>query len=74
MIDLMEQLSDSGRTILTITHDLEYCWSVADRVVILDDRHIAKDMMLDDFQDFDAFKQAATLGRTADESVDFGIR
>ncbi|SPU26253.1 Uncharacterised protein [Bifidobacterium bifidum] len=36
--------------------------------------HIAKDMMLDDFQDFDAFKQAATLGRTADESVDFGIR
>lgn len=74
MIDLMEQLNDSGRTILTITHDLEYCWSVADRVVILDDRHIAKDMMLDDFQDFDAFKQAATLGRTADESVDFGIR
>jgi len=74
MIDLMGQLSDSGRTILTITHDLEYCWSVAHRVVILDDRHIAKDMMLDDFKDFDAFKRAATLGRTVDESVDFGIR
>ena len=74
MIDLMGQLSDSGRTILTITHDLEYCWSVADRVIILDDRHIAKDMMLDDFKDFDAFKRAATLGRTVDESVDFGIR
>ncbi|MBT1172112.1 ABC transporter ATP-binding protein [Bifidobacterium sp. MA2] len=72
LIDLMRQLKADGRTILTITHDLDYCWQVVDRVVILDDRHLVKDVMLADFPDIDAFKRAATLGRERGH-VDFGL-
>ncbi|MBT1182194.1 ABC transporter ATP-binding protein [Bifidobacterium sp. CP2] len=72
LIDLMRQLKADGRTILTITHDLDYCWEVVNRVVILDDRHLVKDVMLADFPDVDAFKRAATLGRERDH-VDFGL-
>ncbi|WP_240544239.1 ABC transporter ATP-binding protein [Bifidobacterium sp. SO4] len=72
LIDLMKQLKADGRTILTITHDLDYCWEVTDRVVILDDRHLIKDCRLVDFADIDDFKQAATLGRGR-AHVDFGL-
>lgn len=72
LIDLMRQLKADGRTILTITHDLDYCWEVADRVIVLDDKHVVKDCLLADFGDIDAFRQAATLGRERDH-VDFGL-
>lgn len=72
LIDLMRQLKADGRTILTITHDLDYCWEVADRVIVLDDKRVAKDCLLADFDDIDAFRQAATLGRERDH-VDFGL-
>ncbi|PLS27171.1 ATP-binding protein of ABC transporter system [Bifidobacterium parmae] len=73
LIDLMRQLKADGRTILTITHDLGYCWQVADRVVVLDDRRIVRDRMVAGFADEDAFRKAATLGRERDH-VDFGLR
>ena len=72
LIDLMRQLKADGRTILTITHDLDYCWEVADRVIVLDDKCVVKDCLLADFGDIDAFRQAATLGRERDH-VDFGL-
>ncbi|TPF94846.1 ATP-binding cassette domain-containing protein [Bifidobacterium sp. UTBIF-78] len=72
LIDLMRQLKADGRTILTITHDLDYCWEVADRVIVLDDKRVVKDCLLADFGDIDAFRQAATLGRERDH-VDFGL-
>lgn len=72
LIDLMRQLKSNGRTMLTITHDLDYCWEVTDRVVILDSKHIVKDCRITDFTDIEAFKSAATLGREH-SNVDFGI-
>ena len=72
LIDLMRQLKADGRTILTITHDLDYCWEVTDRVIVLDNGHVAKDCLLADFGDIEAFRQAATLGRGRDH-VDFGL-
>lgn len=72
LIDLMRQLKADGRTILTITHDLDYCWEVADRVIVLDDKRVVKDCLLADFDDIDAFRKAATLGRERDH-VDFGL-
>ena len=72
-IDYINQLHVAGRTILTITHDLEYCWKAAERVVILDDRHIVKDIMLADVPDYETFTDIATLGRDR-EGVDFGIQ
>ena len=72
LIDLMRQLKADGRTILTITHDLDYCWEVADRVIVLDDKRVVKDCLLADFGDIDAFRQAATLGRERNH-VDFGL-
>ncbi|PLS24522.1 ABC transporter ATP-binding protein [Bifidobacterium imperatoris] len=72
LIDLMKQLKASGRTILTITHDLEYCWEVTDRIIILDNKHLVKDCDISDFPNIDAFKQAATLGHERN-NVNFGI-
>ncbi|WP_226803422.1 ABC transporter ATP-binding protein [Bifidobacterium cebidarum] len=72
LIDLMKQLTANGRTILTITHDLEYCWEVTDRIIILDNKHLVKDCNINDFPNIDAFKQAATLGREH-INVNFGI-
>jgi ABC-type multidrug transport system ATPase subunit len=73
LIDYINQLRADGRTLLTITHDLEYCWDVADRIVILDNKHMAKDAMLSTFHDFEEFKRAATLGREK-KNVDFGLK
>ncbi|MBT1165022.1 ABC transporter ATP-binding protein [Bifidobacterium felsineum] len=72
LIDLMKQLKANGRTILTITHDLEYCWEVTDRIIILDNKHLVKDCDISDFPNIDAFKQAATLGHER-SNVNFGI-
>ncbi|MBW3087792.1 ABC transporter ATP-binding protein [Bifidobacterium sp. 82T24] len=72
LIELMRQLKADGRTIMTITHDLEYCWEVADRVVMLDDRRIVGDHRIADYADYESFRQAATLGRERND-VDFGI-
>lgn len=72
LIKLMRQLKADGRTILTITHDLDYCWEVTDRVIILDDRRLIRDCRLADFTGIDDFKQAATLGRGR-VHVDFGL-
>lgn len=72
LIDLMRQLKADGRTILTITHDLDYCRQVADRVVVLDDKRIVRDCMVAGFADEDAFRNAVTLGRERDH-VDFGL-
>lgn len=71
-IDYVNQLHVDGRTILTITHDLEYCWKTAERVVILDDRHIVKDIVLADVPDYETFTGIATLGR-GHADVDFGL-
>lgn len=72
-IDYLDQLHADGRTILTITHDLEYCWKVAERVIILDERHVARDIMLTDVSDYDTFTGIATLEH-AHGDVDFGLR
>ncbi|KAA8832191.1 ABC transporter ATP-binding protein [Bifidobacterium tissieri] len=72
LIELMRQLRADGRTIMTITHDLDYCWSVTDRVVILDNKHLVKDCMTRDFADYQAFTEAVTLGREKTD-VDFGL-
>ncbi|PWG64787.1 ABC transporter ATP-binding protein [Bifidobacterium callitrichidarum] len=72
LIDLMRQLKADGRTILTITHDLDYCWEVTDRVIILNDRYLIKDCRLADFAGIDDFKRAATLGRGR-AHIDFGL-
>ncbi|NMM98053.1 ABC transporter ATP-binding protein [Bifidobacterium olomucense] len=72
LIGLMKQLKANGRTILTITHDLEYCWEVTDRVIILDNKHLVKDCTITDFPSIEAFKQAATLGHER-SNVNFGI-
>ena len=73
LIDLMRQLKADGRTILTITHDLDYCRQVADRVVVIDDKRVARDLTVADYADEAAFRQAATLGRERGH-VDFGLR
>ncbi|OXN00499.1 ATP-binding cassette domain-containing protein [Bifidobacterium vansinderenii] len=72
LIELMKQLRADGRTIMTITHDLDYCWEVTDRVVILDNRHLVRDCMTHDFADYQTFMEAATLGRETTD-VDFGL-
>lgn len=72
LIELMRQLRADGRTIMTITHDLDYCWSVTDRVVIFDNKHLVKDCMTRDFADYQAFTEAVTLGREKTD-VDFGL-
>lgn len=72
LIDLMRQLKADGRTILTITHDLDYCRQVADRVVVIDDKRVARDLTVADYADEAAFRQAATLGRERGH-VDFGL-
>ena len=72
LIDLMQQLKADGRTIFTITHDLDYCRQVADRVVVIDDKRVARDLTVADYADEAAFRQAATLGRERGH-VDFGL-
>lgn len=72
-IDYVNQLHAAGRTVLTITHDLEYCWKAAERVVVLDDRHVVEDVMLADVPDYGTFTDIATLGR-GHADVDFGLR
>ena len=47
-------------------------WNVADRIIILDDKHLVKDMMLAEFDDYEAFTKASTLGRDRTH-VDFGL-
>lgn len=72
LVDYVNQLRAGERTLLTVTHDLEYCWNVADRIIILDDEHLVKDMMLAEFDDYEAFTKASTLGRDRTH-VDFGL-
>lgn len=72
LIEYMERLRADNRTILTITHDLHYCWNVSDRIIVLDHQHIALDAMLSDFNSFDEFSKAAMLGKEH-EHVDFGL-
>ena len=72
LVDYVNQLRADERTLLTVTHDLEYCWNVADRIIILDDEHLVKDMMLAEFDDYEAFTKASTLGRDRTH-VDFGL-
>lgn len=72
-IEYVNQLHADGRTVLIITHDLEYCWKTAERVVVLDDRRIAKDVMLADVPDYETFTDIAILGRSHAD-VDFGLR
>ena len=45
---------------------------MADRIIILDDKHLVKDMMLAEFDDYEAFTKASTLGRDRTH-VDFGL-
>lgn len=73
LIDYMVALRADRRTILTVTHDLDYCWRVADRIVVLDRGSIALDAAIADFDGYDSFEQAATLGRER-EDIDFGLR
>lgn len=72
LTEYISQLKADGRTLLTITHDLEYCWDVADRVIILDNKHIVKDIMRADFPDYESFTKTATLGHES-KHVDFGL-
>lgn len=72
LIEYMGRLRADNRTILTITHDLHYCWNVSDRIIVLDHKHIALDAMLSDFNSFDEFSKAAMLGKEH-EHVDFGL-
>lgn len=72
LIEYMGRLRADNRTILTITHDLHYCWNVSDRIIVLDHKHIALDAMLSDFNSFDEFSKAAMLGKKH-EHVDFGL-
>ena len=72
-IDLIKQLRAGGRTILSITHDLDYCWNTADRAIILDHQHIVADRAIADFPEYEDFTQWTTLGRQQ-AAVDFGIR
>ena len=72
LIDYVNRLHACGRTILTVTHDLEYCWKTMDRAVILDDRRIAGDVMLADIPDHGTFTHIATLGHGR-RTVDFGL-
>lgn len=72
LIDYVNRLHACGRTILTVTHDLEYCWKTMDRAVILGDRRIAGDVMLADIPDYETFTHIATLGHGR-RTVDFGL-
>lgn len=72
LTEYMGRLRADGRTILTITHDLHYCWNVADRIIVLDHKHIALDAMLSDFSSFDEFSKAALLGHEY-KHIDFGL-
>lgn len=72
LVDYINQLRADGRTILTITHDLHYCWEVADRIIILDHKRLIADHMIVDFPTFEEFEKAATLGQEKTH-VDFGI-
>lgn len=72
LLDCIGQLRSDQRTLVTVTHDLEYCWKVADRIIVLDSGRIALDHMVSDFDGFDAFKKAATLDREA-AHTDFGL-
>ena len=73
LFDYANELRAAGRTLLTVTHDLEYCWRTTDRVVVLDHGHVALDADVAGFADYEAFERAATLGRE-DRKVDFGIK
>ncbi|BAQ96742.1 ABC transporter ATP-binding protein [Bifidobacterium angulatum] len=72
LIEYMGRLRADNRTILTITHDLHYCWNVSDRIIVLDHKHIALDAMLSDLNSFDEFSKAAMLGKEHGH-VDFGL-
>lgn len=72
LIELSHQLSDSGRTLLTITHDLDYCWRIADRAILFDHGHIAIDRRIADFPDFNTFKAAMTIDNPH-PAVSFGF-
>ncbi|WP_289094320.1 ATP-binding cassette domain-containing protein [uncultured Bifidobacterium sp.] len=72
LIELSHQLSDSGRTLLTITHDLDYCWRIADRAILFDHGRIAIDRRIADFPDFDTFKAAMTIDEPH-PAVSFGF-
>ena len=73
LIDYVNELHADGRTLLTVTHDLDYCWKVTDRIIVLDHGHLVKDVNIADFADYASFEHAATLGRE-DRTVDFGVR
>lgn len=64
LIEYMGRLRADNRTILTITHDLHYCWNVSDRIIVLDHKHIALDAMLSDFNSFDEFSNRDARQRT----------
>ena len=73
LINMMQQLHAAGRTILTITHDLDYCWKVTDRIIVIDQHRIVADHNIAEFSDFTAFAQTAApdLQRV---TVDFGLK
>ncbi|KFI98822.1 ATP-binding cassette domain-containing protein [Bifidobacterium stellenboschense] len=73
LIDYVNELRADGRTLLTVTHDLDYCWKVTDRIIVLDHGRIVEDARVADFADYVSFEHAATLGRE-DRKVDFGVR
>jgi ABC-type multidrug transport system ATPase subunit len=72
LIEYMNELHKAGRTLLTVTHDLEFCWKTATRVIILNNRQIIRDMMLGEYESFEDFSYAAGLTSQAIHK-DFGI-
>lgn len=74
LIEMIGQLGEAGCTVLTITHDLDYCWRTADRVIRLDHGTVTLDRRLDEFADYDAFRSSVDADGSPDtHHVDFGF-
>lgn len=74
LIEMIGQLGEAGCTVLTITHDLDYCWRTADRVIRLGHGTVTLDRRLDEFADYDAFKSSVDADGSPDtHHVDFGF-
>ncbi|MCI1832759.1 MAG: ABC transporter ATP-binding protein [Bifidobacterium sp.] len=72
LVDFSRQLRSTGHTLITVTHDLDYTWRTAERILILDRKRIISDRMLTEFPNFKSFTEATSFGREQHD-INFGI-
>jgi ABC-type multidrug transport system ATPase subunit len=60
-------LDEAGRTVITVTHDLEYCFKTCKRVVLIDNGTVSKDVKVSSFNDFDEFQKAVDYDKPVEK-------